>query len=79
MTARLGRHSVLAPLNGFAGPNRIAIGAELPSFVFSTRPGKGVDRRTELNVSKTGSLDYRLPPRTRQGTGNSTRPQIDIT
>jgi len=37
-----------------------------------------IDRRPELDVDKTRFLDHGYPPCTRQGTSNSTGPQVDV-
>src|SRR2546428_11384175 len=62
-----------------ARSNRIAVCPELPCLVFSTCTGEGVDARAKLHVIEPSASDHRLPSCTRQGTGNSTGPEIDVT
>ncbi len=60
------------------GSNRIA---ERPEFARARLPAsasEGVERIRQLDIDKTRATDYRLPPCTRQGTCDSTGPQIDV-
>src|SRR5207244_11924748 len=64
---------------GTAGSNRIAEGAELPSALLSACSRECVERIRQLDVDQARAADHRLPPRARQGAGDSTRPEIDVT
>ena len=64
---------------GAAGSNRVAEGAELPSALLSACSRKCVERISQLDVDEPGATDHRLPPCARQGAGDSTRPEIDVT
>src|SRR5712692_9159030 len=66
-------------LRRFTRPNGIAVRPKLPCLVFSTSTGEGVDARTKLHVNEPSASDHRFPSCTRQGTGNSTGPEVDVT
>src|SRR3981081_4292886 len=59
--------------------DRIARCPQFPRLVFSARASERVDPRTKLHVNQCSAPDHRLPSCTRQGTGNSTGPQVDVT
>jgi hypothetical protein len=61
-----------------AGSNRVTQSSELPSACLTACTREGVDWIRQLDVEKAGAGDHRLPPCTRQGTGDSTSPEIDI-
>src|SRR4029077_3855141 len=61
------------------GSNRVAEGPKLPSALLATRAGKRVEGISQLDVDEPGAADHRLPPCARQGAGDSTGPEIDIT
>jgi len=58
--------------------NRIAQGAELPSAFLSAGARERVEWIGQLDVDQPGTADHRLPPCTRQGTRDSTGPEIDV-
>ena len=70
------REPSLSP--GLVRSNRVPERAELSSALLSASAGEGVKRIGELDVDESRAADHRLPPCTRQGTGDSTRPEIDI-
>jgi len=52
--------------------------AELAGVALARSSGVGIDLRPELQAFEADSMDDCLPPCARQGTGNSTGPEIDI-
>jgi len=71
-------YSPLTTLPWLAGSNRITVCPKLSCFIFSAGAGEGVDTRTELYVNEPSASDHRIPSCARQGTGNSTGPEIDV-
>src|SRR5437867_5216801 len=59
-------------------PDRVAVGPELPRLVLTAGTAEGVHDRAELHVGEAGPHHHRLPPCTRQGTGDSAGPQVDV-
>ena len=62
----------------FAGSNRITQRPELPSTLLSPCAGERVDRISQFDIGQSGTTDHRLPPCARQGTSDSTGPEVDI-
>src|SRR6266540_5030473 len=65
-------------LRGLSGSSRVAKGSVLPGAPLAGGARKRVDGVGQLDVNEPGAADHGLPPCARQGTGNSTRPQVDI-
>ena len=63
---------------GFSCDESIAVDGEQSRLVLTTRTLEGVDWRSNFDVKKAGLFQHSLPACTRQSTGNSTRPKIDI-
>lgn len=61
-----------------SGPDRVAAGAEPMGTLFTAGSRERIDRVCELHVYQTSSSNHRIPPCTRQGSGNSTGPQVDV-
>jgi len=59
-------------------PDRITGGPELASLLLAAGTGEGIDLSSQLYLDETRSADNRLPPCTRQGTGDSACPEIDV-
>ena len=66
------------PSVSLSGSNRIAECPEFSRARFSAGAREGVDRICQLDVDETCSSDHRLPPCARQGTCDSTSPEIDV-
>ena len=49
-----------------------------PGFAFPAGTAKGVNRRADPDIDKTALLKHMPPACTRQATGNSVGPQVDI-
>jgi hypothetical protein len=62
----------------FARQERISIDLKSTSVLFAARPLKGVDRRSNPDVNKTDVFQHFLPGCTRQTTGNSSCPKVDV-
>src|SRR5256886_14582447 len=62
----------------FAGSNRITQRPELSSTLLSPSASEGVDRISEFDLDQPSAADHRLPPCARQGTGDSTGPEVDV-
>jgi hypothetical protein len=61
-----------------SGTDRVPVRTELPGLVFTAGSAERVNDGTELHLSEACALDHCHPPCTRQGTGNSAGPQIDV-
>jgi hypothetical protein len=64
--------------SAFAPYEGVAKHFELACIWFALRAGKRVNGRTDPNIHKATILDHPLPGCTRQTTGNSGRPEIDV-
>ena len=58
--------------------DRVPQRAEFPSTLLSACAGESVEWIRQLDIDQTRTGDHRLPPCTRQGPRDSTRPEIDI-
>jgi hypothetical protein len=63
----------------FAGHERVAVDAKRARVGFAVGALERVDRGTDRDVNETCFFNQCRPACTRQATGNSTRPQIDLT
>lgn len=63
---------------GSGPPDRNTEGAKRPGLFFARRSSEGVDLGTEFDVDQSRLLDDRLPPCSRQGTCDSTGPEVDV-
>ena len=52
---------------------------ECPRLLLAWSTAKGIDGRTDLDLFETAVFHHLLPVCTRQTTGDSGRPEIDIT
>jgi hypothetical protein len=57
---------------------RIAVDGEKSRLVLATRPFEGVNWRANLHSNEADLFQHSLPGCTRQTTGNSSCPKIDI-
>jgi len=56
----------------------VAVNGKQPSLVLAACTFEGVDWRTDLDLNEAGIFQHFLPGCTRQTTGNSSRPKIDV-
>ena len=66
------------PLSWFVCPKGVAKDFEQPCFALAAGSTKRVNRRADLDIDKTALLKHKPPACTRQATGNSISPQVDI-
>ncbi len=64
---------------GLASNERIAVYFEHPCFPLTACAAEGVAGGPNLDVDKTRLFEHPLPACTRQATGDSCSPQIDVT
>jgi hypothetical protein len=65
-------------LSGPSSEEWMTVHLELPSFLFPARAAEGINRRADPNVDESELFQHFLPGCTRQTTGNSGCPKIDI-
>jgi hypothetical protein len=65
-------------LEPFPGPDGNAVGAELAGLALAGRTSEGVHLGADFHPVQTGSPKHRFQPCTRQGTGDSAGPQVDV-
>jgi hypothetical protein len=61
-----------------ASTDRVPTRAELAGLLLADSTAEGIDLPRELYFDQTGTVDHRLPPCARQGTGDSAGPQVDV-
>ena len=59
-------------------PKGVAKDFEQPCFALAAGSTKRINRRADLDIDKTALLKHKPPACTRQATGNSISPQVDI-
>ncbi len=62
----------------FTSEERVPVDFECSGVLFAARTAEGVARITDLDIHKADFLEHFPPARTRQASGNSSRPEVDI-
>ena len=62
----------------FSGEERVTVDLETPRVLLASRSLEGIDRRADLRVNEADILQHLLPGCTRQTTGDSGSPEIDV-